>query len=46
MLEEIYGAGSSLTFYLLGGLFANCVKLAVHAGGLAPAIPSIGASGP
>jgi rhomboid family protein len=46
-LEDIYGPGEFLTFYLLGGIFANCVNLAVEGSGLAPVpgVRGLGASG-
>jgi membrane associated rhomboid family serine protease len=44
-LEEIYGGWEFLIFYLIGGIFANCVNLAVHAAGVVPPRPGLGASG-
>ena len=44
-LEDIYGPGEFLAFYLLGGVFASCVNLAAQASGVAPLNPSLGASG-
>jgi membrane associated rhomboid family serine protease len=43
-IEDLYGSREFLAFYLLGGVFANCLKLLVHAANLAPAVPSLGAS--
>ena len=42
MLEEIYGAARVRCFYLLGGVFANCVNLAVHAADSRPPRPALG----
>ena len=44
-LEEIYGGGEFLAFYLVGGIFANCVNLAVDAAAVAQPRPGLGASG-
>jgi membrane associated rhomboid family serine protease len=44
-LEEIYGSTEFLTFYLVAGVFANCVSLATHAAGIILPRPAIGASG-
>ena len=44
-LEEIYGGGEFLAFYLVGGIFANCVNLAVDAAAVARPRPGLGASG-
>jgi membrane associated rhomboid family serine protease len=44
ILEDIYGAREFATFYVLGGLFANGLKLAIHGANLAPPTPSFGAS--
>jgi len=44
-LEEIYGSTEFLVFYLVAGVFANCVSLASHEFGLVVPRPAIGASG-
>ena len=44
-LEELYGSLEFVLFYLLAGVSANAVYLAVYLAGLTPAVPAIGASG-
>ncbi len=44
-MEEMYGRGEFLAFYLIAGIFAQCFYLLSWMAGIAPATPSIGASG-
>jgi rhomboid family protein len=44
MLEDVYGSREFATFYVVSGLFANCLKLAAHAANLVPPTESLGAS--
>ena len=45
-LEELYGPREFLIFYLIGGVFANCVWLATQAAGIAPPGAGLALAGP
>jgi len=44
-IEELYGRGEFVCFYLISGVFANLCQLAPQAAGLAPPSIALGASG-
>jgi len=44
MLEDVYGSREFATFYIVSGVFANCMKLAAHGANLVPPASSLGAS--
>lgn len=44
-LEEVYGRGEFVAFYLLAGIFANVFRLVAWLGGFGPGDPALGASG-
>ncbi len=44
VLEDLYGSREFAAFYLVGGIFANGLKLFLHAANLVPPSTSLGAS--
>jgi membrane associated rhomboid family serine protease len=44
-IEDIYGPREFLAFYLVAGVFANCLRLAAQASGILPPSIGLGASG-